>query len=190
LHKLRDYYLHIAREMGALAHDKPRFTDKLPLNEEALGLIYLLFPQSPVIHVVRHPLDVLLSCFFNQLTHGDHCALSLDTLAFHYRGIWDLVEHYRAEIPDQRYTRVRYEDLLDNPEREMRRLYEFLGESWEPRCLEFHKTERVALTLSYAQVNQPLYRSSQERWRPYRKQLEPIIPELRPLIEGLGYGVD
>lgn len=189
LHKLRDYYMHIAREMGALDDDKPRFTDKMPLNETLLGLVRLLFPASPVIHVVRHPLDIILSCYFNQLSHGDNCALALDTLAFHYIETWKLVEHYLAEM-DLRYTRVRYEDLLEDPEREMRRLFEFLGEEWEPRCLEFHKTKRVARTASYAQVNQPLYRSSQERWRPYRKHLEPIITELKPLIEKLGYSVD
>lgn len=190
LGKLHDYYLRIAREQRVIPTDKPRFTDKMPLNEDSLGLIRLLFPQAPVIHVVRHPLDVILSCYFNQLTHGDNCALALDTLAFHYKGIWNLVEHYLAAIPDLRYTRVRYEDLLEDPEREMRRLFQFLGEEWEPRCLEFHKTKRVARTASYAQVNQPLYRSSQERWRPYRKHLEPIIPELKPLIEKLGYSVD
>lgn len=190
LEKLRNYYLRISEEQGATAADKPRFTDKMPLNEESLGLIRLILPESPIIHVVRHPLDVILSCYFNQLSHGDNCSLTLDTLAFHYQGIWELVEHYLAAIPDLRYTRVRYEDLLADPEREMRRVFEFLGEAWEPRCLEFHKAERVARTASYAQVNQPLYRTSQERWRAYRKHLEPIIPELRALIDKLGYSVD
>lgn len=186
---LRDFYLHIAREARAVDPQRPRFTDKMPLNEENLGLIRLIFPQSPIIHVLRHPLDVILSCYFNQPSHGDNCALSLDTLAFHYRGAWDLVEHYRTQM-DLRYTSVRYEDLLADPEREMRRLFDFLGEPWEPRCLEFHKSVRVPRTASYAQVNQPLYRSSQERWRPYRKHLEPIIPGLTPLLDKLRYGVD
>ena len=41
------------------------FTDKMPLNETHLGLIALMFPRSPMIHVLRHPLDVVLSTFSN-----------------------------------------------------------------------------------------------------------------------------
>ena len=50
------------------------FTDKMPLNETHLGLIALMFPRSPMIHVLRHPLDVVLSVFSNHLTHGFYCA--------------------------------------------------------------------------------------------------------------------
>jgi tetratricopeptide (TPR) repeat protein len=187
--RLRDYYLHIASESRAMVPDKRHFTDKMPLNETHLGLIWLLFPQSPVIHVVRHPLDVLFSCYSNRLTHGDNVALSLETLAFHYAETWKLVEHYLAEM-DLKYTRLRYEDLIQRPEEEMRRLLEFVGEPWDPRCLDFHNSGRVARTASYAQVSQPLYRTSQERWRPYRKHLESVIPALKPLIEQLGYSTD
>ena len=189
LFKLRDFYLHIATESRAVDPAKPRFTDKMPLNENQIGLIHLLFPASPIVHVIRHPLDIVLSCYTNQLYHGSGCALSLDTLAFHFIETWKLLDHYIDEM-DVRYTRVRYEDLLDKPEGEMRRVLEFIGEPWDPCCLDFHKSGRVARTASYAQVSQPLYRSSQDRWRSYRKHLEPVIPALSPLIEKLGYRVD
>ena len=188
LFKLRDFYLHIAAESRAVDPEKLHFTDKMPLNENHMGLMRLLFPASPIIHIVRHPLDIVLSCYTNQLYHGNACALSLDTLAFHMVETWRLVDHYIAEM-DLRYARVRYEDLLNDPEGEMRRLLEFIGEPWDPRCLDFHKSVRVARTASYAQVAQPLYRSSQERWRHYHKHLEPVIPALTPLIEKLGYSV-
>jgi len=187
--KLRDYYLHVAGESQAINPDKPLFTDKMPLNENHMGLIRILFPASPIVHVVRHPLDVILSCFTNQLYHGNACALSLDTLAYHFNETWRLVDHYVAEM-DLRYVRLRYEDLLDDPESEMRRLFDFIGEDWDPRCLEFHKSSRVARTASYAQINQPLYRTSQERWRAYRRHLGGVIPQLAQRIEQLGYRVD
>jgi tetratricopeptide (TPR) repeat protein len=191
LFKLRDFYLHIATESQAVDPDKPRFTDKMPLKESHMGLMRLLFAASPIVHVVRHPPDIVLSCYTNQLYHGNACALSLDTLAFHMVEIWKLVDHYIyiAEM-DLRYTRIRYEDLLNDPEGEMRRVLEFIGEPWDSRCLDFHKSGRVARTASYAQVSQPLYRSSQERWRAYRKHLAPIVPTLAPLIERLGYHLD
>ena len=46
----------------------------MPLNETHLGLIALLFPQAPLIHVIRHPLDVMVSAYSNHFTHGFFCA--------------------------------------------------------------------------------------------------------------------
>jgi tetratricopeptide (TPR) repeat protein len=186
--RLRDDYLALAREAGAVGA-AAWFTDKMPLNETRLGLVRLLFPDSPVVHMIRHPLDVVLSCYMNELTHGNNCALDIETTAFHYSQVMQLAEQYVTEL-GLHTTRLRYEDLLDNPEGEMRRLFEFIGEPWDARCLEFHRAARVARTASYAQVAQPLYSTSRERWRAYRRQLEPVIPLLRPLMTRLGYSAD
>ena len=51
----------------------------MPLNETHLGLIHLIFPKAPIIHLIRHPLDVVLSVFSNHLTHGFYCAYDLTT---------------------------------------------------------------------------------------------------------------
>ena len=96
LDNLRDYYLQRARQSGVIDPDRRWFTDKMPLNETHLGLIALLFPASPIIHVIRHPLDVVLSVFSNQLTHGFYCAYELESAARHYALIADLIAHYRA----------------------------------------------------------------------------------------------
>ena len=86
----------------------------MPLNETHLGLIGLIFPEAPVIHLLRHPLDVVLSVFSNHLTHGFYCAYDLISIARHYVLVMDLVEHYRREMP-LRYLAVRYEDVIDRP---------------------------------------------------------------------------
>ncbi|MHB8347793.1 MAG: sulfotransferase, partial [Acidiferrobacterales bacterium] len=74
---------------------------------------------------------------------------------------------------------IRYETLVAAPEPEVRRLLEFCGLSWEPRCLEFHRSGRYINTASYDQVRQPLYHSSIGRWKHYEAQL-------REMIEALG----
>jgi tetratricopeptide (TPR) repeat protein len=83
LDNLRDYYLQRARQLDAMREGADWFTDKMPLNETHLGLIGLIFPEAPVIHVARHPLDVALSVFSNHLTHGFFCAYDLTTIARH-----------------------------------------------------------------------------------------------------------
>jgi len=175
--------------MGAVAPGKRWFTDKMPLNETHLGLIGLLFPKSPILHLVRHPLDVVLSVFSNGLTHGFHCASALESAATHYALIADLIAHYRSAMP-LHYHAVRYEDLVTEQEREVRAMLDFIGEPFDPAVLAFHENARHARTASYAQVTEKLYTRSRFRYRNYLKHLEPVIPILMPAIERLGYTVE
>jgi hypothetical protein len=186
---LRDLYLNEAARMGAVDPDKRWFTDKMPLNETHLGLISLLFPKSPVIHLVRHPLDVVLSVFSNGLTHGFNCASELETAARHYALIAELIQHYLAVMPIH-YKAVRYEDLVSDQEAKVRELLDFIGEAFDPRTLAFHENARPARTASYAQVTEKLYVSSRYRYRNYRRYLEPVIPILEPAIRRLGYTIE
>jgi hypothetical protein len=177
------------RQRGVLQPGAPLFTDKMPLNEFHLGLIALLFPAAPLIHVVRHPLDVILSVFSNQLTHGFYCAYALETAARHFVLVSELVEHYRTELA-LRYLPVRYEDIVDDQGTQIRRMLDFLGLNFDPACLSPHENRRYARTASYAQVTEPLYDRSRGRWRQYRRHLEPLIPILEPALDRLGYGVE
>jgi Tfp pilus assembly protein PilF len=186
LDNLRDYYLQRARQSGILEPGARWFTDKMPLNETHLGLIALLFPASPIIHVVRHPLDVVLSVFSNQLTHGFYCAYDLESVARHYALIGELIAHYRAEMP-LRYLPVRYEDIVDDQEASIRRMLDFIGEPYDENCADFHRNTRYARTASYAQVTERLYDRSRYRHRHYVKHLAPVVPILAPAMERLGY---
>jgi len=189
LDNLRDYYLQKVRQMGVLRDGAARFTDKMPLNEAHLGLIALLFPEAPLIHVLRHPLDIMVSAFANQFTHGFFCAYDLETAARHYVRVMDLVQHYRGEMT-LRYLPVRYEDIVADQEASVRAMLSFIGEDFDRACLTFHRNRRYARTASYAQVTEPLYQRSVHRYRHYRRHLEPVLPILRPVIERLGYTVD
>ncbi len=184
---LRDHYLRRLRQLDVVGREAAWFTDKMPLNETHLGLIAMMFPGAPLIHVLRHPLDVVLSAFGNNLTHGFFCAYRLETAARHFVLITELVEHYRREMA-LRYLPVRYEDIVDDPEGSVRRMLDFIGEPFDERCLQFHENRRYARTASYAQVTEKLYARSRFRYRHYLPQLEPAIAILRPTIERLGYG--
>ena len=189
LDNLRDYYLQKVRQMGVLREGATRFTDKMPLNETHLGLIALLFPEAPLIHVLRHPLDIMVSAFSNAFTHGFYCASDLPTAATHYVRVMDLVQHYRSEMT-LRYLPVRYEDMVADQEQSVRAMLGFVGEKFNKACLTFHENRRYARTASYAQVAEPLYDRSVGRWKHYRSYLEPVIPILQPVIERLGYTLD
>lgn len=165
------------------------FTDKMPLNETHLGLIALLFPTAPLVHVLRHPLDIIVSAFSNAFTHGFFCAADLTSAATHYLRVMQLVQHYRAEMT-LRYLPIRYEDIVRDQETIVRAMLDFASLPYDAACLTFHENRRYARTASYAQVAVPLYDRSVGRWKHYRQYLEPVIPILLPMIELLGYSLD
>src|SRR5712692_8272046 len=189
LDELRDYYLERVRQLEIVEQGAAWFTDKMPLNETHLGRIALMFPRSPMLHVVRHPLDIVLSTFSNHLTHGFYCSYALETAARHFALTMELVEHYRGQMT-LRYLPVRYEDIVDDQEGATRRLLDFIGEPFDERCLAFHENRRYARTASYAQVTEKLYDRSRYRYRHYLKQLEPAVAILEPVINRLGYPLD
>lgn len=188
LNKFRAFYVANVEARNIVEPGKRRFTDKMPLNETNLGLIHLIFPEAPIVHLVRHPLDVVLSSFFHDLTHGGNCAYGLQTAAQHYALIFDLLQHYKSELP-LKYHAVRYEDVVADTETNIRSLIGFLGEPWEDQCLNPHENQRYARTASYAQVKEKIYTRSRFRYLNYMKHLEPILPILQPAIEKLGYTI-
>jgi tetratricopeptide (TPR) repeat protein len=189
LDDLRDYYLQKVRQMGILTPGADFFTDKMPLNETHLGLISMLFPEAPLVHVIRHPLDIMVSAISNHFTHGMYCATALETAATHYVRVMELVQHYRGQMA-LRYLPLRYEEMVEDQEATVRSLLDFVGLDFEERCLSFHENRRYARTASYAQVTERLYDRSKFRHRKYLRHLEPVIPILQPMIEQLGYSVE
>ena len=87
-----------------------------------VALLPLLWRRSSqwVLLLVRHPADVVLSVFGNELTHGFHCAFSLEGAATHFALASELVAQYRANLA-LRLLPVRYEDLVDDQEATVRR---------------------------------------------------------------------
>lgn len=186
LQVLRQRYLARLRLTSILEPGVRKFTDKMPMNELHLGLIHGLFPKARIIHVVRHPLDCVLSTFFTDASHGGYCSYDLLATAKHYRLLLEMTEHFRRRR-GIKLLRVRYEDVVANIERETRRMLKFVDEDLEQTCLEFHLNPRYSRTASYAQVTEKLYDTSVYRYRHYRKHLKDIIPELRPAMKLLGY---
>jgi hypothetical protein len=52
---------------------------------------------------------------------------------------------------------VRYDDLVENQEGVSRKMIEFCKLTWDPRCLDFHNSERTVHAASSQQLRQPLY---------------------------------
>ncbi|MCP4330910.1 MAG: tetratricopeptide repeat protein [Alphaproteobacteria bacterium] len=159
-----------------------RVTDKMPDNFRWLGLIALLFPHARIVHCRRHPLDNALSCYF-QLFKREHAyAYDLAALGVYYRAYHDLMAHWREVLPVPIHDLV-YEDLIADQEGVSRRLIEFCGLDWDPRCLDYYKQEREIRTASFWQARQPIYARSVGRWRHYTAHIDPLRTAFGDLID-------
>ena len=186
---MREFYLDGVASYGLPSNGKKLFTDKMPLNLLYLGLIHLLFPDSPIIHIRRHPLDVCLSAFFTNFSTGNRYAMRLEDTASYYSEVMALTEHYKQHL-NLNYLELRYEDLVTNTEVEVRRLLDFIGLEWDENCLSHHLTKRISRTSSYEQVTNAMYTSSISRHHHYAPQLKPIIPTLEHIIHNFGYEIE
>ncbi|MCA9311536.1 MAG: hypothetical protein KDA21_10050, partial [Phycisphaerales bacterium] len=55
----------------------------------------------------------------------------------------------------------------------------FLDLPWDERCLEFHRSRRVAVSSSNQQVMQPIYSGSRHRYRHYEDHID-VLRRLLP----------
>ncbi len=183
---LRDFYLARRSELRPTGDGCRYVVDKMPFNEMYLPLIRIAFPDCPVIHLQRHPLDIAVSVFEHKLNHGFYCAYSLDGIAHHLSSIAALHRAYR-EAFDTNETTVRYEDLVASPESAVRALLDRLGLAFESACLEADAQPRYSPTPSYARVNQAISGSAVGRHRHYEARLRPILPQFGSLLSDGGY---
>jgi Flp pilus assembly protein TadD len=165
--------------------------DKNPLAMNAVPFIRRIFPEAKIILALRHPCDVVLSCFVTNFTINAAVAnfLRLDTTAQLYDASFRYFERVQELMPMPTHT-IMYENVVANRDRELRALFEFLELDWHDAVLDHETTAKGRgriKTASYAQVTEPIYTRSAGRWRNYHKHLDPILPVLRPWVEKFGY---
>ncbi|HEX4079349.1 MAG TPA: sulfotransferase [Rhizomicrobium sp.] len=158
------------------------FTDKGLRNFGYVGLIHLVLPNARIIDVRRHPLDCGWSIFKSHFPGGQPFSERLGDIGRHYANYVRLMAHFDRVLPG-RVHRVIYEDLIADPEREVRRLLEHVGLTFEERCLRFHENRRAVGTLSSEQVRAPLYRTGVAQWQPYEPWLDPLKSALGQVLE-------
>ena len=67
---------------------------------------------------------------------------------------------WKTKLSDSIYD-VGYENIVNNPDDEIKRLIKFCNLDWDPNCLNFHKNKKTPIqTVSVSQARQPIYKSS------------------------------
>lgn len=154
------------------------FTDKMPFNFVHLWLIKALFPDASIVHCHRHPLDVIISNYFQLYASDVSFVYDLQVLAKYYVRYYRLMQHWR-EVFGEAIYKVQYEVLVGDKEAETKQLIDAVKLPWDDACLDLKKSETAVRTASIWQVRQGIYTTSRERWRNYESELAPAIEILQ-----------
>jgi hypothetical protein len=123
-------------------------------------------------------------CFsnFKQLfASGQQFTYSLEDIGRYYRSYVELMAHWEQVLPAQRILRVQHEELVAEPEVNIRRILEFCGLGFEAACVDFHRTQRQVHSASSEQVRQPIYKEGVDQWRHFEPWLGPLRAALGDL---------
>ena len=147
-------------------------------KKNLLGIIAKALPNATIIHVTRNPMDVGYAMYKTLFRMGYPFSYDLNDIAKYMGSKARLMAHWHTVMPG-RIHKIAYEDLVNDIEPTSRALVNATGLDWQDGCLEFHKNKTASATASAAQVRQPVYTSSVEKWRAYETQLAPLADALR-----------
>jgi tetratricopeptide (TPR) repeat protein len=187
---LRQFYWNRAHALFGEQIGKRLLLDKTTMNSIDLGFINCIFPDAKLVFLIRDPRDVCLSCIMQTMipTPSTVHLYSWHNTAEFYAQVMDWWLTVRPRL-SMDFIEFRYEDAVFQFEPAFRKVFEFMGLTWDPKVAEFHKNAagKYIASPSFSQVAQPLYSSSVSRWRHYASEYESISTFLQPFLSEYGY---
>ena len=148
---------------------KVRWGEKTPWHMYFWREILEGFPDAKFISIVRDGRDSSIS--WQKARFGPkHIYQS----AKRWKHFLDVFKEFKKNVKSENLYELRYEDLLENPNKIVGEICEFLGEDYSDEMLAFHKTTKSYPTDKNNDKNltQPLMRSNMEKWRQTLSQKE------------------
>ena len=155
------------------------FTDKSVQNFLWIGFIKIFFPNSKIIITDRNSKDVCLSIFKINFKNGFmNFAYNKKDIANFYNVYLDLIKFWKKIFKDEIFT-IKYENLIDDTETEIKKMIYYCDLEWDPNCLNHHQNKSVIKTASISQARKPIYKSSKNLNQNYAKYLEEMFTLLK-----------
>ncbi len=165
-------------DMRKISGNTERFTDKLPVNFLWIGFIKLILPKSKIIHCHRDSKDNCLSLFKNYFASGKlNFAYDLNEIVKYYNLYLRIMKYWKNLLPNYIYN-LKYENLINDTETEIKNLLKICNLDWDDSCLKFYKNQRPIKTASDIQARSKIYSTSINSWKNYEKYLERYFMKL------------
>ena len=161
------------QETAIFRTDKAYFIDKMPPNFHNVGLIKMILPNAIIIDARRHPLSTGFSNFKQHFARGYDFSYDLNNIGHYYNCYLSLMDYWDEVLPEKVH-RVQYENMVQDTEKQVRKLLEHCGVDFEQQCLDFHKNKRAVRTASSEQVRQPINNKGMQQWRHFEQHLTPL----------------
>jgi tetratricopeptide (TPR) repeat protein len=169
---IRDTMIH--RKAGT-----PFFIDKMPNNFRHIGLIQMILPNAKIIDARRGAMGCCFSGFKQLFAEGQEFTYGLEEIGHYYKDYVALMDHWDRVLPGK-ILRVRYEEVVADLDKQVRRLLDFCGLPFEEACINFHENERAVRTASSEQVRQPIFKGGVDQWENFSAFLDPLRDILGP----------
>ena len=145
-------------------------TNKWLYNYQYTGIIASHIPNARIIHCFRNPLDNILSIYRANFTSGNEYSSSLVDSAKVYLNQEEVMTQYKKKFSTKIYD-LNYDELVSNPNKEIKSLISRLGWKWNDQYLSPHLNPRSVTTASNVQVRSPINTKSLGGWKNYKKML-------------------
>ena len=161
-----------------ISNNSERVTDKLPINFKWIGIIKMILPNSKIIHCTRSPKDNCLSIFKTYFTNSSlNFAYNLEELSMYYNLYNDLMKHWADTLPNF-INEIKYENIVQKPEEEIRSLLKVCSLEWDDNCIQFYNNQRPINTASDIQARKKIYKTSVDSWKNYKKYVKKNFDKL------------
>jgi len=147
--------------------------DKQPLNFKAVGLIQMAFPEAPIIHMRRNPVDTCFSIYRRPFGEAWAFANHLQDLA-HFYGVYARYMKYWEEHLPGKLINVQYDNFVENFEDETRRIVSACGLDWQDACLDPGGSTRIINTFSSMQARAGVSKAYSGDAARFSEFLEPL----------------
>lgn len=172
------YQKHYLKSLSNVYKNKLFVTDKMPLNFLWIGLIFNCFPNAKVIHSIRNPVATCWSLFNTYFSgNGNSFSYNQNDIYEYYNLYFDLMKYWNILYPRKIFN-LNYENLVINPNIEIKKLLKYCMLEIENNCFQPHLNSRQISTASSLQVRQPIYAGSKNDWKTYKDYITKDILSL------------
>ncbi|MDL1956536.1 MAG: sulfotransferase [Candidatus Desulfofervidus auxilii] len=153
---IESLYLSYAKHEGKII-----WGDKTPSLFRKIKLLYQLFPEAKFIHIVRDGRDVFDSWRKMDPTKNNVAVVALEWQYKNYK-----IEKFLKYVPNSNKMRIRYEDLLMEPQEVLKKICFFLNINYESEILNFYKKSKYYIGSHHSElIFKPISPQNIYKWK-------------------------
>jgi len=147
--------------------------DKNPYNFQHVGFIKSILPNSKIININRNKNDVLTSIYFSSFTGLHNYAYDQKELNAYYYFYLKTMNFWKEKFQEEVFE-INYEDLVNNPENQLKLIFEFIEMKYDKKCLNPDKNKRIIKTRSKFQIREGINNKGVNKYKGFENYLSDL----------------